>query len=357
MYRSRWMAPIVAVMLCTGTVSAAEPNETFETATVLPAGVFSVLDALSPGQLFSPDTLLGIRDEGGNITVIDDNNSSLGNGLASGVVGVPTNSNGISFSVTGTGDDSFTGDHTETGDFDVEIEVVDSMGEFITSFFTGVETLQPGQVKDFTFGGDPSWVGGAYSAHIDNGLTDPSGGDVDFFTFTGLPQGASFVAQTFDPSSGINTYLFQYDSMGDVVALDDNGGVDGFSLLSGIVPAGGELTFAVTGFGDTFREGAHQEDGSYELSLMIDTGIPADFDQSGVVDGDDLIIWQNHYGQNAMADADDDGDTDGRDFLIWQRQFGTSLTTAAVQAIPEPGTMIIASQVLALLLYRGSRAR
>lgn len=357
MYHGKWMASIVWVFLTAGMASSAEPNETFATATILAPGVRSVLDGLTPGQIVSPDTLLGIRNAGGTITTIDDNGSTLGNGLASGVTGIPTNSGAISFSVSGKGDNTFTGNHAEAGDFDVEIEVVNSLGVIIDSFFTGVETLQPGQVKNFSFSGNSAWVGASFSANIDNALSDPTGGDVDFFTFTNLPKGASFVAQTSDPSSGINTYLFQYNSLGNVIALDDNSGQDNFSLLSGIVPADGTLTFAVTGFGDTFRNGAHLENGSYELSLAIDTGIPADFDQNGIVDQDDLVIWQAHYGQDAGADADDDGDSDGRDFLIWQRQFGASLLSATIQSVPEPGTIIFSFQLLALMFYRGARAR
>jgi hypothetical protein len=351
------MATLLWAFFTYAPVLGAEPNETFATATILAPGVRSVLDGLTPGHVSAPDTLLGVRSSGGALTTIDDNSSTLGNGFASGVTGILTNDGDISFSVTGKGDNAFTGSHTQTGDFDVEIEIVDSLGEIIDTFFTGVETLHPGQVKNFSFSGDPAWVGATYSANVDNSLTDPTDGDVDFFTFTDLPKGASFVAQTSDPSSGINTYLFQYNALGNVIALDDNSGVDDFSLLSGKVPAVGKLTFAVTGFGDTFRNGAHLENGSYGLALAIDTGIPADFDQNGLVNQADLAVWQTHYGQDAGADADGDGDSDGRDFLFWQRQLGTSLLSSAVRSVPEPGTVLIALQLFALTFYRGPRGR
>ena len=316
-----------------------EPNESFATSTILSAGTLSVSDSLTPGVLNQPDTLLAVRNASGVITQTDDDSSTLGNGTASGVMEIPTNSGAISFSVSGTGDVNFSGNHSETGEFDVEIEVFDFQGDLISSFFSGVRDLQPGAVEDFSFSGNPDWVGGTYNANVDNGLSDPSGGDVDFFTFTGLVAGASFKAQTSDPSSGINTFLFQYDSSGNVVAADDNGGADQFSLLEGIVPSDAQLTFAVTGFGDTFREGEHTEDGAYSLSLEIDTGIASDFDNSGTVDNLDLGIWQAGFGSNSGGDSNDDGDSDGLDFLVWQRQFGDSISAlASVSAIPEPSS-------------------
>ncbi len=54
---------------------------------------------------------------------------------------------------------------------------------------------------------------------------------------------------------------------------------------------------------------------------------PADFDNDGDVDGNDLAQWEDNFGADANADADSDGDTDGADFLAWQRQFTGSLYT------------------------------
>ncbi len=54
---------------------------------------------------------------------------------------------------------------------------------------------------------------------------------------------------------------------------------------------------------------------------------PADFDNDGDVDGNDLAQWESSFGPNANADADGDLDSDGADFLAWQRQFTGSLST------------------------------
>lgn len=62
--------------------------------------------------------------------------------------------------------------------------------------------------------------------------------------------------------------------------------------------------------------------------IRLDTGItdiqdnvffstlPGDFNQDGVVDDNDLVVWESSRGADAGGDADWDGDTDGMDFLI-----------------------------------------
>ena len=65
---------------------------------------------------------------------------------------------------------------------------------------------------------------------------------------------------------------------------------------------------------------------------------PADFDEDGFVDADDLATWAAAYGSTNAGDANDDNVTDGADFLVWQRQFTGS---AAASAIPEPATALL----------------
>jgi hypothetical protein len=82
--------------------------------------------------------------------------------------------------------------------------------------------------------------------------------------------------------------------------------------------------------------------------------LTADFDENGVVDGNDLADWRAGFGDTTAAkadgDADADGDVDGNDFLTWQRQLGTlPPTTSAVGAVPEPASAALAvAGVLAL---------
>jgi hypothetical protein len=63
----------------------------------------------------------------------------------------------------------------------------------------------------------------------------------------------------------------------------------------------------------------------------------ADFNADGAVDGNDLLIWQVHYGTSSdCGDADGDGQVTGSDFLIWQRQFSVPSSMSSSVMVPEP---------------------
>lgn len=314
---------------------ATEPNETFATATLLSPGVLVVADDLATLPSGNPDTLLGVRNLLGAVYAIDDDNSPVGNGYASGLGGVPTNSGSIDFSVTGYTDEGFVGNHSEGGPYRVFIDVYDFFDDFVEQI-TVDRVMQPGVVDDFYYEGDFDWNGGSYDVYIDN-TTGSVLGDVDFFTFSGLTPGAQFTAKTADPlASGADTLLGLFDEFGQRTDFDDDGGGGLLSQLTGVVPANGALTFAVTGTGDLGFSGDHNWDGGYELRLTLGGGFSADFDNSGGVRAADLALWRGAFGSSAVGDADDDTDTDGADFLAWQRQLGSGAGAAA--SAPEPAS-------------------
>lgn len=64
---------------------------------------------------------------------------------------------------------------------------------------------------------------------------------------------------------------------------------------------------------------------------LLSSAIPADYNLDGMVNGDDLAVWQASYGQSGQglpADGDNNHQVDGRDFLLWQRGFGVSDPTS-----------------------------
>jgi hypothetical protein len=82
-----------------------------------------------------------------------------------------------------------------------------------------------------------------------------------------------------------------------------------------------------------------------------------DFDENGVVNGDDLAAWSADYGTSGpgLSDADGDGDADGADFMIWQRHVGaSSLHTLAPE--PSAATLWVVA-VLGLHPSRRQRSR
>jgi hypothetical protein len=324
-----------ASLLAWRAATAAEPNESFESATILNPGVLLVSDELQQ----PPDTLLGTRGTFGDIEFVDDDGSPVGDGFASGLGGVPTNNGVIQFAVTGYTDVAFEGGHDQSGTYEVFVNAYDFFDDLVEAF-SETRTMQPGVVDEFVFS-DANWIGGSYDVYIDNTVAFEGFADIDFYTFTGLTAGSSFTAETLDPSSsGVDTLLGWFSAGGALLESDDNGGSGALNaLIDGVVPANGQLTFAVTGANDTSFEGDHQSRGAYDLKLTLGGGVDyaADFNNDGKVNGLDLAAWKTAFGATPVGDADGDNDCDGADYLVWQRQFGSGgASVAAASAVPEP---------------------
>jgi hypothetical protein len=84
---------------------------------------------------------------------------------------------------------------------------------------------------------------------------------------------------------------------------------------------------------------------------------PADFDEDGDVDANDLSRWKTGFGATGAAthmlgDADADLDVDGADFLIWQRQLAGSSATSVSTAAPEPAAVLLLAAALPAIARR-----
>jgi hypothetical protein len=186
--------------------------------------------------------------------------------------------------------------------------------------------LEPGDVHAFS-DSDFEWIDGTYDVY-----TRPIG-DVDYFRFTGLTPGEQFTATTID-TGGINidTLLGWFDSGGDLIDenedIDQGGGILQ-SMLSGIVPAGGTLTFAVTGFDDIEYAGNHITSGNYELLLEIGSGQPdGDYNEDGTVNAADYVVWRK-------------GVADGT-YQTWRQNFGSSgAGGGSNMPVPEPASLVL----------------
>ena len=96
----------------------------------------------------------------------------MGDGLADAIFDISVNDDGsIPLAVTGCCDD-FDETHSEEGDYELFVDVFDATGAMIDSFSTK-STLAQGQTDQFPFS-DPAWIGGTFTALIDN--TVGSGG-------------------------------------------------------------------------------------------------------------------------------------------------------------------------------------
>lgn len=78
---------------------------------------------------------------------------------------------------------------------------------------------------------------------------------------------------------------------------------------------------------------------SYTLATPP-AGTPGDFDLDADVDGADFLLWQQGFGTTYAA----------ADLADWQANFGQLAAAAAVGAIPEPGSSLLALSGAAVLL-------
>jgi len=86
----------------------------------------------------------------------------------------------------------------------------------------------------------------------------------------------------------------------------------------------------------------------------------ADFNEDGIVDAADLIVWRGGFGVSGSAtrsqgDADGDQKVDGADLLIWQHQFGVTLASLASGPVPEPHGFALMAVGIAVVIGAASR--
>lgn len=84
----------------------------------------------------------------------------------------------------------------------------------------------------------------------------------------------------------------------------------------------------------------------------------ADFNDDGIVNGADLLIWQRGFGSGtnyAAGDADGNGMVNAADLAWWKATFGTSGASANVAAVPEPSSTVLAGA--AMFVFRAMRRR
>ncbi|HUU09318.1 MAG TPA: PEP-CTERM sorting domain-containing protein [Phycisphaerae bacterium] len=255
---------------------ATEPNDTFAERTILPLGQVSVSDSIdgSGGGGLNPDTTLGAFDENWGLYATDDDSSWLGDGWASGLYGLPVNPDGtINLAVSGFDDFDFDGmsdgdpasPHGVSGNFILYIDLYDSLGNWVDALSTP-DYLPPDQALSYETTHD---VGGTFHAYIDNMVGgDPGPDPVDFFTFEDaavLMPGNPFEAEII--SGDFDSMLGWFDDAGNLIALDDDGGLGFLSKISGIVPASGVIHLAVSACPDYEFDGSHQSVGDYVLQL------------------------------------------------------------------------------------------
>lgn len=133
-------------------------------------------------------------------------------------------------------------------------------------------------------------------------------------------------------ASGWHTFSIDYDPVtGAVVAKFD---AQTFNFTSETDMTG---TFYVGYREDLLGNFATARPPTYDIALAPTQD--ADFNNDGIVNGADFLLWQRNFGGAGglpQGDADGNGQINAADLTIWKAQFGTSPSTALAAAVPEP---------------------
>lgn len=76
----------------------------------------------------------------------------------------------------------------------------------------------------------------------------------------------------------------------------------------------------------------------------VPTTSDADFNNDGIVNGADFLIWQRGFGVGSShnaGDADDSGTVNAADLVWWKTTFGTSAGMASFAAVPEASSIVL----------------
>jgi hypothetical protein len=94
---------------------------------------------------------------------------------------------------------------------------------------------------------------------------------------------------------------------------------------------------------------------------ILSVGLSGDYNQNGVVDAADYVVWRNNLGStiNLTADGDANGIVDSGDYNYWRARFGNTAgaTSSSTAAVPEPMTSVLiglAAGAILLSRPRGS---
>ncbi len=265
-----------------------------------------------------PDTTLGIRDDAGSLTEVDDDGSFLGNGLASAVFGVPVEPSGVvNWIVSGYADFDFDGlddktlkPHTELGGWEAYIEYYDADSQYLMADYLGISAfVNPGDtVQTLT---NAPIDAASFDLYLDNAIGQCICGDVDYYTVSGLTPDTEYEIRITD--ADFDSVLGLLDDTGTIIDFNDDDPMAGccLSVLNGVSDGGGSLRFAVSGYFDEDLNGSHSEFGFYNVAVTaVFPGCnEADLaDPFGLHDLADIVAFASAFtSQDPIVDYDDNG--------------------------------------------------
>jgi T5SS/PEP-CTERM-associated repeat protein len=96
------------------------------------------------------------------------------------------------------------------------------------------------------------------------------------------------------------------------------------------------------------------------LSVVAAVALPGDYNQNGVVDAADYVVYRNTLGQTGTglpADGNNNGQVDTGDLTVWQANFGKTAgsgsTVGSAASVPEPAGLALVAVMLIMGAARG----
>lgn len=191
-------------------------------------------------------------------------------------------------------------------------------------------------------------------ADVDNFAISPDGQTIAFsadyetiniFELFVVPIAGGEVTKVSDP---FTAEAIDLDITGDGVPDISDGNIDSDVLRTplgrGIVwtPDSRQILYLADG----------EVDEAYELYIVdnpLIESVAGDYNSDGVVDAADYTVWRDTLNSTTdlRADGDESGTIDSADYQLWKDNF-TGGTPSAAALIPEPGTLWLASLLLAV---------
>jgi hypothetical protein len=96
------------------------------------------------------------------------------------------------------------------------------------------------------------------------------------------------------------------------------------------------------------------------LSSFLATSLPGDYNQNGIVDAADYVVWRDKLGSVTSLPNDDTPGVDQDDYNRWRAHFGQTTGSgsgaSANSAVSEPATLLLLSWAAASWSLRRNRA-
>jgi hypothetical protein len=319
-----------------------------------------------PTLFDQPDTVASVMLNGTPLTYSDDDQADElpfpddGSGNRASLFRVYSSSaNTYHIGVSGYDDQGFDG--TATGDGHPETGTYALTLARINPTVLGGAFLDTDPTNNSFVGADAISIG---SSGASVAVSQLLANDVDYYALN-LTQGqiVSFLTApledlpfSFDVP---DTLIGLFNSSGTEIASNDDAGDEGLndlnpdlgsdnpianatnviwgSAMRVLVPATGVYYLGVTGYGDDGFTGGHSEFGKYGLlvgTVTPSAPTPGDFDNNGVSDARDYVIWRKGFG--TLYDIDDYND--------WRANFGSPPGTGSGDIVsggqvPEPASM------------------